>query len=180
MKSNKTPKSLRIMRQTKLKRLALMGILLSIIVVLSIIESYITVPFAIPGVKLGLSNIVVMYSLFFMKKSDSLLLVILKSCFVFLTRGVIAAFMSLCGGISSVIVMSIILIIFAKNASYLITSVAGAVLHNTGQIIAASMLLNAHVWGYYPVLLIAGIIAGITTSVLLKVTFPVISKLNLI
>lgn len=62
-----------------------------------------------PAIKLGLSNIVVMYALLFLRTRTALLLVVLKALFAFLTRGATAGFLSLCGGALSLAVMLVLL-----------------------------------------------------------------------
>lgn len=165
-------------RSKNIKHITLMAMLFSTAIVLSIVESYIPMP-QFPGVKLGLSNIVVMYSLFFMSKTDSLLLVVLKSAFAFLTRGFTSGIVSFCGGCMSIIVMILLLWIFKDKITYLTVSMAGAVFHNIGQLIAASFIMSTPMWSYLPVLLISGVIAGVITSVILKITLPVIKNTKL-
>ena len=62
-----------------------------------------------PAIKLGLSNVVVMYALLFLRTRTALLLVVLKALFAFLTRGATAGFLSLCGGGLSLVVMLVLL-----------------------------------------------------------------------
>ena len=62
-------------------------------------------PGLLPGKKLGLANIVVMYALFFMGPKQALVLDLLKALFVFLVSGWTAGFLSLCGGLLSLLVM---------------------------------------------------------------------------
>lgn len=167
----------RVMNSINIKRMVLTAFLFAIVLVLSVVENQLQIPVPVPGVKLGLSNIVVMYSLFFVEKKEALLLVILKAVFVFLTRGAVASFLSLCGGLLSVLVMILFLLVFKDKISYLMISIIGAVFHNIGQIIAISIIYtNIYLWAYFPVLLISGIIAGAATSTLLKVTLPALKK----
>jgi len=160
------------------KRIALIGVLFALTIVLSLIEAALPIPTPVPGIKLGLSNIVVMYSIFFLKFKDALAIAVLKSIFIFLMRGIIAGILSMCGGLFSLGIMALIFILFKNKASFLIISILGAIFHNLGQMVAASYLLNTTFWFYLPILLFSGIIAGFATSVLLKITIPFLSKLN--
>lgn len=170
----------RAVNSLRIRRMVLTGLLFAVILVLVVLENELQIPAPAPGVKLGLSNIVVMYSLFFVEKREALLLAVLKSLFVFLTRGAIAAFLSLCGGLLSILVMIVFLLIFRERISYFMISILGAVSHNIGQIIAVSFLYTSlYLWSYLPVLLIAGVIAGGVTSTLLKVTLPALKRLGL-
>lgn len=163
------------------KGLVLSGLLFAIAIVLSIAENSLPSIFiAVPGVKLGLSNIAVMYALFFLKKRQAFSIAILKAIFVFITRGLVAGFLSFSGGILSLIIMSMIIIVFKEKVSYLLISIVGAVAHNIGQIFAISVILTqVYIWAYLPVLLITGVLAGIATSTLLKFILPAFKKLGL-
>ena len=94
------------MRNNKTRQVALSGLLFALAMALSFMESAITPLLGlIPGVKIGLANIVVMYALFFMGFPQALTLTVLKAFFVALTRGVTAGLLSLSGGLVSVLVM---------------------------------------------------------------------------
>lgn len=163
------------------KRLILTGLLFAIAIVLSMAESaFPPIFFAIPGIKLGLSNIAVMYCLFFLGKREAISIAVLKSGFVFITRGAVAAALSLTGGIFSVVVMIVLMLIFKEKISYLVISIAGALFHNIGQLIAISLIYTSiYIVAYLPVLIVFGVIAGIATSVLLKLILPAFKKLDI-
>lgn len=163
----------------KTRRIALLGMLFALAIVLSILENFLPVPTAIPGIRLGLSNIVVMFALFNLQKRDALAIAVLKSVFVLITRGTIAGILSLCGGLLSLGIMILLLFLFADKITYLVISIVGAVFHNIGQIAAASIILQTLLWVYLPVLLISGIITGFATSILLKLISPVFLRLRL-
>lgn len=165
-----------------IKRIALLGILFALAVVLSIAESFIPIPIPIPipgGIKIGLSNIVIMFALLNMRKRDALTLAVMKSTFVLATRGPIAGILSLSGGLCSLAVMIIVILIRKDRSTYLSVSVAGAVFHNIGQIMAASVIMQTFLWPYLPLLLISGIVTGLATSILLKLTSPAFQRLRL-
>ena len=163
-----------------IKRIVLTGLLFAAAIVLSAAEDSLQLPVPAPGVKLGLSNIVVMYSLFFLGKRSALLVAVLKSFFVFLTRGPAASLISLCGGLLSIAVMILLILIFKEKISYLLISIAGSVFHNLGQLIAVSLIYtNILAIAYLPILMISGVLAGIATSTLLSVFLPALKKLGL-
>ena len=89
----------------KTRRIALSGLLFALAMALSFIEGTLTIPGLLPGMKLGLANIVVMYALFFMGPRQALVLDVLKALFVFLVSGFTAGLLSLCGGLLSLLVM---------------------------------------------------------------------------
>ena len=90
---------------SKTHSIALSGLLFALAMALSFVEGTLVLPGLLPGMKLGLANIVVMYALFFMGPKQALVLDLLKALFVFLVSGWTAGFLSLCGGLLSLLVM---------------------------------------------------------------------------
>ncbi|MCL2399982.1 MAG: Gx transporter family protein [Defluviitaleaceae bacterium] len=169
------------MSQTNLntKKIAFLGLMLALIIVLLMIERMLPpLPFLPPNFKLGLSNIIVMYSLFFIGKKEVFFLVVLKAFFNTLMRGPIGGLLGLSGGLLSVIIIILITWIFKKKASYVALSIAGAIFHNIGQLIVASIILQNRmlILFYLPAILIAGTILGTLTGVLLKVIMPIFDR----
>ena len=98
------------MRSQKARETAWTGMLFALAIALSYLESLVSPLLGLmPAIKLGLSNIVVMYALLFLRTRTALLLVVLKALFAFLTRGATAGFLSLCGGALSLAVMLVLL-----------------------------------------------------------------------
>lgn len=159
-----------------IRRLALLGVLAALAIVLSIVESMLPLPTPVPGIKFGLANIVVMYALIFLGWRDALLLAALKALYGFITRGATAGLLSLCGGLLAVAVMSLALYLLKDKISYLALSVLGAIAHNIGQLAVASVLLGTVMWYYAPILLISGIATGTITSLLLRATLPAMRR----
>lgn len=161
------------------KRIAVLGLLLALVFVLGMVENTLpSIPFLPPNVKLGLANVAAMYCIFFIGKKEAYTLTILKSAFVFITRGPVAALLSLTGGLLSMTVIIIALMLSRKSLSYITYSILGAIFHNLGQIAAYSLLMkNWYMLYYFPVLLIFGIIMGTVTGTLLKMIMPYFNKL---
>lgn len=164
----------------KTHKLVLTSLFFAIAIILSIIENSLPpLPIAVPGVKFGLSNIAVMYVLFFVGKESAYMVAVLKAVFVFATRGWIASVLSLTGGILSLTIMILLMVLFREKISYLILSIAGAVFHNIGQLIAVSIVYtNLYLMYFMPVLLVTGVLAGIVTSVLLNVIRPAFKRIG--
>jgi heptaprenyl diphosphate synthase len=164
----------------KTHKLVLTSLFFAIAIILSIIENSLPpLPIAVPGVKFGLSNIAVMYVLFFVGKESAYMVAVLKAVFVFATRGWIASVLSLTGGILSLTIMILLMVLFREKISYLILSIAGAVFHNIGQLIAVSIVYtNLYLMYFMPVLLVTGVLAGIVTSVLLNVIRPAFKRVG--
>lgn len=163
----------------KTQKLVLTSLLFAAALVLAIVENTLpALPIAVPGVKFGLSNIAVMYALFFLGKKQAYTIGILKSVFVFITRGGIAGLLSLTGGILSITVMILLMAVFREKITYLILSIFGAVFHNAGQFFVITLIYTGmNMWAYFPVLLISGLAAGIVTSTLLKFIMPAFQRL---
>ncbi len=166
----------------KTKKLTFRAILLTMIIVLSIFEASLPpMPFLPPGVKIGLANVVAMYALFFIGKSTAYALSVAKSVFVFISRGVVAGFLSICGGMLSITIIVLIVIIFKNKLSYVAISIFGAVFHNIGQIIACFFILeSSYIFYYIPFLILSGVIMGTVTGIALKSIMPALDKLGLI
>lgn len=164
------------------KRRVLLGILTSQALVLSVMESWFPVPMGIPGIKLGLSNIIIIASLIFFSLSNTLILVLIKCILSSLFMGgpVIFAF-SLCGGVLSTLVMWFILKYMESWFSLVGVSIAGSITHNTGQIMVAAFIMNdLSVTGYLPVLLFSGIIMGAFVGICSSFIVSTLRKLNII
>jgi len=149
----------------KNRRYAFIIILVTNAILISLLESIIPVPIPVPGVKLGLANIITLVALVFLPLADVLLIVIIR-CFVvaLLTRGVMMLAFSLSGGILSLLLMLLLYKRFPHYFSIKGISILGAVVHNTAQIIIASLLLGQLVFYYLPVLLVSALITGSITG----------------
>jgi len=163
------------------KKLVLLSLLLSQALVLSIVESWIPVPVPVPGVKLGLANIVTMTIIAFMGASDTFVLVILRCLLSSMFSGGISVFLfSVSGGLLSAVVMLVLYKKFSKIFSVVGISIAGAISHNIGQIIvAAVMMKEISVFGYLPVLFISGIITGCFVGLCSNFIIEALRKTNI-
>ena len=145
----------------KTKKITLLALLISLALILSYLESQIPAFVAVPGVKIGLANIVVVFALYRLGAGDALLLSLVRVFAVSLLFGSAASFLySLAGAALSLIGMLVLkkLDLFSTVA----VSVAGGVLHNAGQIGMACLLLETNVIVYYlPFLILSGTVAGV-------------------
>ena len=163
----------------KTQRMVLTAMIFAVALVLAVVENMLPpLPIAVPGVKFGLSNIAVMYALFFLGGKQAYLIAVLKGGFGFIMRGAVAGALSLFGGVLSLTVMLLLLLIFRSKVSYLSISIFGAVSHNIGQFLVIMLLYTGmNLWPYLPVLLISGVIAGVVTSTLLRFILPVFKSI---
>ena len=133
--------------------------------VLSYIESRIPAFVAIPGIKVGLANIAVIFSLYKFGIKEAITVSILR---VFLVSMLFGSPVSLIYSISGALLSLLTMIILKKLTplSEVAISVTGGVMHNVGQIAAASFMLSTNVVVYYlPFLLVSGTVAGIVVGI---------------
>ncbi|MBE6014334.1 MAG: Gx transporter family protein [Lachnospiraceae bacterium] len=148
------------------KKIANYGLLIALAFIFSYIEFLLPINLGVPGVKLGLANLVVMIALYTMGVGDAAAISLIRLVLVGITFGNFAAFAySLAGAVLSLLVM-----IIAKKTDKLSTlgvSVLGGVFHNVGQIIVAIIVLETGRLVYYlPLLIISGLVAGILIGIL--------------
>lgn len=163
----------------KTKQVALSGLLFALAMALSFAEGSLVIPGLLPGMKLGLANIVVMYALFFMGPRQALFLDLLKALFVFLVSGWTAGFLSLCGGMFSLLVMWLLYYVLPIRPTWFILSVCGALAHNIGQLLGAGVIISSSLSLYYaPVMLVLGLVMGALTSLTLRAMLPALGRLG--
>lgn len=149
-------------------KVAYFGVFTALALIFSYVETLIPFNFGIPGVKLGLANLVIVIALYKMQPAQVYLLCVVK---VLLTGVIFGNYFSilysLAGGILSLTVMLILK--RAKGFSLIGISIAGGVFHNVGQLIVAMLVVETFSVAYYmPVLLIAGLITGFLIGVVAK------------
>lgn len=166
-------------RPSKAKQTALSGMLFALAMALSFAEGSLTIPGLLPGMKLGLANVVVMYALLFMGAGQALILDLLKALFVFLVSGPTAGFLSLCGGMLSLLVMWLLYDVLPVRLTWFILSVSGAFAHNIGQLLGAAAIISSSLSFYYaPVMLVLGLAMGALTALVLRALLPALDKLG--
>ena len=148
------------------KHVARYGLLIALALILSYLESLVPAFFAVPGMKLGLTNLVVLVALYRMGNRAALSINLLRILLVALLFGnAYALAYSLAGGLLSGAVM--IGLKRAGRFGMLGVSVAGGLAHNLGQILAAMALMETwQLVSYLPVLWISGMIAGLVIGLL--------------
>lgn len=148
------------------KTLAAYGLFIALSMVLSYVEFLVPFSFAVPGVKLGLANIVTMFALYRLGKTQALVLSLVRVLLVSLLFGnAFALLYSLSGAVLSYLMM----LLFIKTGRFgpIGVGIVGGVSHNVGQILCAMLLLETKRIVYYlPVLLISGTLAGLVIGLL--------------
>lgn len=147
----------------KTKRLVLLAMLTAVAMILSYVESLLP-SVGIPGVKMGLANIAVIFALFRFGWREAAALSLVRVVLVSLLFGSVGAMLySLAGAVLSLAVMALLRRI--DRFSTVGISVAGGVAHNAGQILMAMLMLQTkQLLGYLPVLAVSGIAGGVLTG----------------
>ncbi len=146
------------------KKLTTLAVTVAVAMVLSFVESRIPAFVSIPGVKVGLANIAVIFALYKLGWREAAAVSVVRVFLVSLLFGsVVSLAYSIAGAVLSLAVMMLVKRI--GLFSELAVSVVGGITHNIGQILVAFLLLETEVVFYYlPFLLVTGIIAGIAVG----------------
>lgn len=146
-------------------KVAYFGVLTALALIFSYVETLIPIQFGIPGVKLGLANLIIVIALYRMKLSEAYLLSIVRVLLAgFIFGNYFSIIYSLAGGLLSLTVMALL----RKKGGFSVigVSIAGGVFHNIGQLIVASVIVETFSVMYYvPVLLIAGLVTGLLIGI---------------
>lgn len=144
----------------------MLGILIALALVLSYLESLLPLSFSVPGVKIGLPNLVIVFALYRLSPRDAVLISLIRVLLVSVLFGsVLSLAYSAAGAVLSLTVM----ILLRQSGKFGTTgvSVAGAVAHNLGQILAAVLLLETSRLAWYlPALILFGTLAGVCIGIL--------------
>ena len=160
-------------------RVAYFGVFTALALIFSYVESLIPINFGIPGVKLGLANLITLIALYKMSVKEAFLISIARvvlSGFIF--GNLFAILYSLAGGLLSLAIMTW----FKRSNKFSIygISMAGGVFHNVGQLMMAILVVESvTIAGYLPVLLVSGLITGLVIGVVSGETLKRIDKIKI-
>jgi len=148
--------------------LALHGMFICIAALMGYLESLLPLAFPIPGIRLGLANIVIIWVLYTLGLRSALIVSVLRCLVIGLLFGNLYSIMfSLAGAIASVTVMYFLKKYTTGKLSVMGVSVCGAIVHNIAQIIVAMIVIkNAYIITYLPVLIGVGVLSGIVIGLL--------------
>ena len=146
------------------RQMALSSLLLALMLVLGYIESLLP-SFSVPGIKIGLSNSLLLFAIYMLGVPHAFLLMVLKVTLSSLLFGGFSAFLyAMAGGLLSMALMSALHAI--GGLSPITVSMAGGVSHNVGQVLVAMLILHTDQLVYYmAVLMVAGLVCGALTGV---------------
>ena len=150
----------------KTRKIAYLGVFLALALILSYVESLIPFYFGIPGVKLGLTNLIVVVMLYCTGTKEAFGVSVARILLAgFLFGNLFSILYSLAGGVLSFIVMCLL----KKTGRFHVISVSvtGGISHNIGQLIAAAFVVETYdIFYYMPFLLIAGVATGFVIGML--------------
>ena len=146
--------------RTASRKIALCAMLMALAMIFSYVEVLIPINLGVPGIKLGIANLVVVVGLFFLPAGEVLMISVARILLRgYLFGNVMSILYSLAGGLLSFLVM--LLLKHIKGFSITGVSIAGGVTHNVAQIcVAALVVQNRKLFYYLPALLVAGVITG--------------------
>ena len=153
-------------RDNKVKKTAFCGLVLALALIAGYAESLVPVTVAIPGIKLGAANSVILLLLYMVGVKEAYIVNISRVVLSgFLFGSMSSILYSLSGAVLSLLVMTLL----KKTDRFSISgvSMSGGVFHNIGQLMMAALVLETTaVWYYLPVLIITGSITGLLIGVL--------------
>ena len=158
------------------RKIALCGMMTALAMIFGYIEAILPISLGIPGVKLGMANIVIVISLYMLPFSNTMCIQIARIVLTsFLFGNLSVLLYSLAGGLLSLVVMGLLkrLDCFSVNG----VSIAGGVSHNIGQLMVAVIVVNnLNIVTYLPVLLVSGLITGFVIGIIASRFRPYYSK----
>lgn len=157
------------------RKTAFFALFVALAFVFSYLESLIPLNFGIPGIKLGLANLVVLTAMYTVGEKQAFAVSVIRIILAGLTfGGVFSLVYSLAGGILSFCAM--LLAKRCRSLSVIGVSIIGGATHNIGQIAAAAIVMQTYRIVYYlPVLLLTGAVTGAVIGILSKI---IIRRLN--
>lgn len=152
----------------KLRKNIFLSLCVIMATALNYFESLFVVSGIIPGIKIGISNIIVLTVIYMYSYREALAISIFKSVFIALLFGNGTSFLySLAGGVTSAIIMTVFKNM--KGLSSIGVSMIGSFMHITAQFVTAFVLLNSEtVFYYYPYMLLIGTVTGFINGFLVK------------
>lgn len=164
------------MKQVNVRHLTATALLAALALALSFLEGLLP-PLPIPGARLGLANVTVMFALTALSAPCAACITVVKALFA-LFRGTTAFLMSAAGGVLALLIMWLTVRLLKERVGAVGLGIVGALAHNAGQWLIAYLLLGPAMMYYAPFLLLLAIPAGILTGLTLHVTAPYLNRLS--
>lgn len=160
-------------------RVVTFGVFAALALIFSYVEGLIPIQLGIPGVKLGLANLIVVIALYKVSRKETLLLAIVRVLLAgFLFGNLFSIVYSLAGSLVSLAVMMGLK--RSGRFSVIGVSIAGGTGHNIGQLAVAMLVLESSSIIYYaPMLLVAGVLTGMVIGIAANEMLKRLVKINM-
>ena len=161
------------------RKLTTMAMLTAISMIVFLIEAQIPLPFAVPGVKLGIANVITLYAIWTLGRREALAILLIRVFLGNIIAGnVMAMAYSLAGGLLCWVIMSLLKPVMGRSQIWLM-SILGALGHNAGQLGMAILISGTPtmIW-YAPVLIVAAVVTGAFTGYLTQILLGHMDKLQ--
>ena len=150
------------------KKIPYYGLFAALAILMGYVEMMFPMPIPIPGVKLGLANVVVIIMMYFMEVKGAFFISLIR---VFLSGLLFAGFAGLLYSLAGAMLSFAVMALLKKTGKFSIigVSLAGGVFHNVGQVAVAAMVVENVKMAYYlPFLLVSGVVTGILIGIVAK------------
>lgn len=166
------------MKKLTVQKMVLLAMFSTIALTIFVIESMLPPLAPIPGIKLGLANIITLILLVCLNERDAFIVLFVRILLGSLCTGQFMSFLySLCGGLLCFVTMALINRLLHKQFIF-ITSVFGAIAHNIGQLIVAIFLVRQPgILVYLPLMLISAVLTGLFTGFCAWFSIPRLQKI---
>ncbi|MGM9524998.1 MAG: Gx transporter family protein [Peptococcaceae bacterium] len=147
------------------RKLTYMALLTTLALIIFVLESFIPAPVPVPGIKLGLANIITLYALWTLRPGEALAILITRIVLGSIFTGQLMSLLYSLGGGLLCFVLTLAARRILSSRQIWVSSILGAMAHNVGQILVAIVLTSTPgVAVYLPLLLISAIITGAFTG----------------
>ena len=153
------------MKRINVKRLSFCALLTAIALTIFMVEAQIPLPIPLPGLRLGLANVVTVYAMFALGPRDTILILLSRIILGSLFSGGSTIFFSLAGGLCCYLSMLVLRKLLTVDQLWACGAI-GAIFHNIGQCLIAIFIYRARqlIMFYLPFLMVTGIVAGLFTG----------------
>ena len=149
----------------KTKKLALMALLTAIALTIFVVENQLPAPVPIPGVKLGLANIITLVTMLLLGKKEAGAVLLVRVLMGAMFAGSPSTMLfSAAGGALAWLVMCLTVGLFGEKQLWIVSALAGLA-HNAGQLLTCALVVKTPgVFAYAPILAVSGVITGVFTG----------------
>ncbi len=158
------------------RRIAYCGLFAALAILMGYVELLIPMPILIPGVKLGLANVIIVIMLYFMDAKSAFFVSLIR---VLLSGLLFAGFAGLLYSLSGAMLSFAVMLLLKRTERFSIVgvSVAGGIFHNVGQIVVAALVVeNVRMAYYLPFLLVSGVVTGIVIGIVAQMALKYLKR----